>query len=37
MPVFNGKISPGGSYPTLHNCLADRGKNPLVCPAGKLI
>ena len=37
MPVIIGKISPGGSHPTVDGWLADRGKNPLVCPTGKLI
>ena len=37
VPVINGKVSPGGSYLTVHNWLADHGKNSLVCPTGKLI
>ena len=37
VPVINGKISPGGSYPTVHNWLADPGKNSLVWPTSKLI
>ena len=35
VPAINGKVTPGGSYYTVHNWLSKRAENPLICPEGK--
>ena len=34
VPVFNGKLSPSGSYPTVTNWMAERGRKELEVPNG---
>ena len=35
VPVINGKLTPAGSYFTVHSWISKRAENPLLCPEGK--
>ena len=34
VPVINGKLTPAGSYFTVHNWMSKRAEHPLSCPEG---
>ena len=34
VPAINGKVTPGGSYYTVHRWMSKRAENRLICPEG---